>query len=63
MFTLPPNFNPDDMRETDDLAVREQIFKAVNDPETHPLLPDPGPLATARPRARPRCTPPRRWTA
>ena len=44
VFTLPANFNPDDLWGTDDLAIREQIFKAANDPETHPVLPDPNPF-------------------
>lgn len=44
MFTLPPKFNPDDMWETGDLALREQIFKSANDPRTHPILPDPNPF-------------------
>ena len=43
VFTLPPNFNPDDLWGTDDLAVREQMFKGGIDPETHPILDDPNP--------------------
>lgn len=44
VFTLPANFNPDDLWGTDDPAVREQLFKAGTDPQTHPLVPDPNPF-------------------
>jgi mannose-6-phosphate isomerase-like protein (cupin superfamily) len=44
VFTLPPNFNPDDLWGTDDPAVREQLFKASTDPQAHPLVPDPNPF-------------------
>ena len=44
VFTLPPNFNPDDLWGTDDPAAREQLFKASTDPQTHPLVPDPNPF-------------------
>ena len=44
VFTLPPNFNPDDLWGTDDPAVRGQLFKASTDPQTHPLVPDPNPF-------------------
>jgi hypothetical protein len=44
VFTLPPNFNPDELWGTDDPALREQMFKASIDPETHPLVPDPNPF-------------------
>jgi len=43
VFTLPPNFNPDDLWGTDDPAEREQLFKASTDPQSHPLVPDPNP--------------------
>jgi hypothetical protein len=43
MFTLPPNFNPDELWGTDDLALREQMFHASIDPQTHPIVPDPNP--------------------
>jgi hypothetical protein len=44
LFTLPANFNPDDLWGTDDPALREQMFKASIDPQTHPLVPDPNPF-------------------
>jgi hypothetical protein len=44
VFTLPANFNPDDLWGTDDLSLREQMFNAGVDPETHPLVPDPNPF-------------------
>jgi hypothetical protein len=44
VFTLPPNFNPDDLWGTDDPALREQLFKASTDPQAHPLVPDPNPF-------------------
>jgi len=44
VFTLPANFNPDDLWGTSDLAAREQMFKASTDPQTHPILPDPNPF-------------------
>ena len=44
VFTLPANFNPDDLWGTDDPAVREQLFKASTDPQAHPLVPDPNPF-------------------
>ncbi|MBM0275514.1 cupin domain-containing protein [Micromonospora tarensis] len=43
MFTLPANFNPDELWGTDDPALREQLFQASIDPQTHPLVPDPNP--------------------
>jgi hypothetical protein len=43
MFTLPANFNPDELWGTDDPALREQMFQAGIDPQTHPLVPDPNP--------------------
>jgi hypothetical protein len=43
VFTLPGNFNPDDLWGTDDLAERERMFHAGNDPDTHSLVPDPNP--------------------
>ena len=48
VFTLPPNFNPDDLWGTDDLAVREQMFKGGIDPATHPSSTTPTLTATAR---------------
>jgi mannose-6-phosphate isomerase-like protein (cupin superfamily) len=44
VFTLPANFNPDDLWGTDDPAAREEMFRAAIDPETHPLVPDPNPF-------------------
>jgi hypothetical protein len=44
VFTLPANFNPDDLWGTDDPALREQLFKASIDPQTHPLVTDPNPF-------------------
>src|ERR1700722_12358844 len=38
VFTLPANFNPDDLWGTDDPALREQMFRASIDPQTHPLV-------------------------
>jgi hypothetical protein len=34
VFTLPANFNPDDLWGTDDPALREQLFKASTDPQS-----------------------------
>ncbi|MEU7838360.1 MULTISPECIES: hypothetical protein [unclassified Nonomuraea] len=44
VFTLPANFNPDDLWGTDNPAARQEMFKAAIDPETHPLVPDPNPF-------------------
>jgi hypothetical protein len=63
VFTLPPNFNPDDLWGTDDLAVREQLFKASTDPQAHPLVPDPNPFGYGTVKGAQPCTPPRQQTA
>jgi hypothetical protein len=43
-FTLPPRFDPDELWGTDDLALRERMFRASTDPGTHPVLDDPNPF-------------------
>jgi hypothetical protein len=44
VFTLPPRFNPDDLWGTDDLQLRERMFTASLDQDTHPTVPDPNPF-------------------
>jgi hypothetical protein len=63
VFTLPANFNPDDLWGTDDPALREQMFRASIDPRTHPLVPDPNPFGYGTVKGHRCCTPPRPRTA